>query len=318
MQSYATSFGRRAAFSSLAPGQINNTAVGFTLVELLVVIGIIAVLISLLLPALNRARDQANTVACLSNLRQIEISLQNYEVDNHNFIAPSYKDPASGKTESWATVLVYGRYLPQPPFNFSAPTADLPITSSIFYCPSGLSDLPDQTGNKPLSFTDGNGQRCHRETSQIFQPGPVNQIVVDNWYGINAVDNSFGRYPTPGRKIPDVTTNPANPDYTLVKVSQLLHPSEMAIITDGSPMNLQAGFASAGSTPATRLPARHNRGRDVNIALADGHAETFHRKDLPQVIGDFNKGSGADASRAASTATWLSQTYPIIKWRFNQ
>jgi prepilin-type N-terminal cleavage/methylation domain-containing protein len=61
---------------------------GFTLVELLVVIGIIALLISLLLPALSQAKFQGQRIKCLSNERQIGMYMEMYANDNHGLLIP--------------------------------------------------------------------------------------------------------------------------------------------------------------------------------------------------------------------------------------
>src|SRR5213075_1201792 len=65
---------------------------GFTLVELLVVIGIIVVLVSLLLPALNRAQDSARKVKCSSNLRQFGVALLTYAQSNNSQYPRTYFD----------------------------------------------------------------------------------------------------------------------------------------------------------------------------------------------------------------------------------
>jgi prepilin-type N-terminal cleavage/methylation domain-containing protein/prepilin-type processing-associated H-X9-DG protein len=150
---------------------------GFTLVELLVVIGIIALLISILLPSLQRARESAQAVQCLSNMRQVGIGMQFY-VNEQDQKLPmglaTYTDAAGDEqTTDWSYLLV--PYIAQIGGGFynALDGADQSTSAEVFTCPTAtlienpVNFLTNHYSAHPRLFADvNNGAKVVKITSQ--------------------------------------------------------------------------------------------------------------------------------------------------------
>jgi prepilin-type N-terminal cleavage/methylation domain-containing protein/prepilin-type processing-associated H-X9-DG protein len=269
---------RRSLFKGVAEGD-PETVRAFTLIELLVVIAIIAILAALLLPGLARAKDQARSINCMSNLKQLQVCWQMYADDFKDVLAPN-----------------------DSVYSFTGATTGI-FTQQISWCQgSARDDTNTAQLVQGLLFPYSKSAGIYHCPADLSTVDAYPSIYRNRSYNMSQSVNGLGMTPIPADFLPvDVVQR------CFMKYSAITNPtpSQLFVFIDENADTLydaQFGYPMPGyAYEWWDMPAdRHNRGG--NLSFADGHVEHWRWKapKSPAVVGqpiNPNNGDAIDYAR---------------------
>jgi prepilin-type processing-associated H-X9-DG protein/prepilin-type N-terminal cleavage/methylation domain-containing protein len=255
------------AQSHLRQSRLNN-ARGFTLVELLVVIGIVALLVAMLLPALSKAKEAAKTAACMSNLRQLGQISAMYTVENNGYLFACRYDSRGTPVNAKQTTLteILEKWVPyrDAAGNFTDMSKR---DRTIYTCPSAIT-IAGNTNSIVLTYAFNQGPHPHYQYTGANLPKYRLKRIVSMPRSSELVSGGDCTQPNNGSIQFGIS---GWYDYTDEDLNEYTNKTKANFTMN----NLTNWKDNTDNLTGWKMRYRHGNQRYCNILFLDGHVGSF-------------------------------------------